>query len=99
MLCSRSASLMRMTLTSSAMKSSILRYFSICSCSGLSKLIPLILVTPSMITAISSPNSLRISSRLWSVSSTISWSRPPAMVTESRCLSAKILAVSTQWSR
>ena len=56
-----------------------------------------IFVSPSTMMAISSPNSVRISSTVVSVSSTTSWRSEAAMLTVSSRISMRILATSTQW--
>ena len=56
------------------------------------------LVTPSTSMATSSPNSWRMVSRVTpSQSSTVSWSRPAAMVGASMPISVKMLATYTGW--
>jgi len=97
MLCSRSASLTRMTLMSSTIASSILRKFSAWRCSLEENGMALSLVTPSTTWAISSPNSSRIRSIVVSVSSTTSWRSPAATATVSSFMSARMAATSSGW--
>ncbi len=75
MLCSRSASLMRMTRTSRAMASSILRKFSAWASALLSNWILSSLVTPSTRAATGLPKASATLSEVTPVSSTTSWSR------------------------
>ena len=105
-LCSLSASFMRMTLISFAMARNILRRFSACisSLSAFLSFGSLVLsvrcrcfnfVTPSTRCATSSPNSARISSMVMMVSSSTSWSSPAAMVSLSSSSSASIMATQS----
>ena len=102
-LCSLSASFMRMTLISFAMARNILRRFSACisSLSAFLSFGSLVLsvrcrcfnfVTPSTRCATSSPNSARISSMVMMVSSSTSWSSPAAIVSLSSSSSASTMA-------
>ena len=74
MLCTRSASLMKMTRRSRAIDSSILRKFSACADWRLSKCSPASLVTPSTSPATSRPKRFSTSSAVTGVSSTTSCS-------------------------
>ena len=90
MLCRRSASLTISTRMSWLMARIILRMFSACASSLFSKTIMLILVTPSTMSATSSPNLSSISSMVVPVSSTVSCSRPAATVGSSKPMSARV---------
>ncbi len=95
MLWRRSASLISTTRMSSAMATSILRMFSAWACSRVWTWILPSLVTPSTSRAIASPNSSRISSRVTSVSSTVSWRSAAASVSASRRSSLSRTAAAT----
>ncbi len=97
MLCSRSASLIRITRTSFDIARSILRKFSACSSSCESNFILSSLDTPSTRSATTTPNNSSISSFVTAVSSTTSWRRAAAKAGESRCQSASILETATGW--
>ena len=88
----RSASLIKITRTSSATAMSILRQFSTVSSSVDENFKSLIFVTPCTMWAISLLNSRRKSSSVTGVSSTVSCSRPAQMVSASRLKSIKMLA-------
>ena len=97
MLCVRSASLIRITRTSSATATSILRQFSTVSSSVEENFKSLIFVTPCTMWATSLLNSFFSSSAVTPVSSTVSCSRPAQMVSSSILKSSRICATAQQW--
>jgi hypothetical protein len=99
MLWVRSASFTRITRMSRAIASSILRKFSACFSSRDVKLIWPIFVTPSTSVAISVPKSDSTWSSVASVSSTVSWRSPVAMLGTSSRMSAMMLATESGWVR
>ena len=80
MLCSRSASLMRMTRRSRAIAISILRKFSACASARLSNERWVSLLTPSTRSATVSPKLVAIWGLAVGVSSMTSWRRAATMV-------------------
>ena len=99
MLCSRSASFTSSTRTSLPMATSSLRTFSALSRVRSVKSSLDILVRPSTISAVSSPNWVRTSSRVMRVSSTVSWSSPQATLTASSRHSARDMATARGWKK
>ena len=97
MLCRRSASLIRMTRTSRAIASSILRKFSACASSWLSNSILSSLETPSTSSATGLPKFSLISVLVTAVSSITSCSSAAVSAWESRCHCARILATASGW--
>ncbi|MNC88438.1 hypothetical protein D3C83_42530 [compost metagenome] len=95
MLCSRSASLIRMTRTSRAMASSILRKFSAWASACDSNSILSSLETPSTSSATGLPKLREISVLVIEVSSITSWRRAAVSACESRCHSARMLATAS----
>ena len=90
---------MSTTRMSVLMDSSSLRKFSACSDACEPKMPPEILVRPSTMEAILSPKLFSMSSRVYSVSSTTSWSRAAQMDVEPRPNSEiTILATAMGWS-
>ena len=94
-LCKRSASLIIITLISSDMAMSIFRIFSACCSSREEKGTLPSLVTPLIKLAISLPNIFVISSKVMSVSSTTSCSKPATTQGVSMPSSTKIQAAAT----
>jgi len=83
-----------------AIATTILRKFSACFSSWVFAALNWeSLVTPSTRSAISSPNSPEISSRVASVSSMVSWRRPVTMEASSSFISASRPATSSGWTR
>ncbi len=101
MLWSRSASLIRITRTSSVEASSRRRKFSASVASWLenelSKVEILVRAATSRVT--SGPNSSSSSAAVVSVSSRMSWSMPTAIAISSSSISARIQATVSGWTR
>ncbi len=95
MLCSRSASLMRITRTSRAIASSILRKFSACASAADWNSILSSFETPSTSSATGLPKVSEISSFVTLVSSVTSCRSAAISVWPSRCQSARISATAS----
>ena len=95
MLCSLSASLIRITRTSRTIANNILRIDSAARAQWLCPLMMEILVTPWTRPATSAPNAAVISSRVEPVSSTTSWSSAAITVSASRRVSTRMAATSS----
>ena len=90
-LCRRSAILIKITRISSLIVKSNLRKFSACAEACSPKIPPEILVSPSTICAILSPNILRISSTVYSVSSTTSCNKAAQIEVEPNPISLQTI--------
>ena len=97
MLCSRSPSLMRRTLGSLAIATSIFRIVAACAAWRVSNETRSSLVTPSTIWATAGPKLASSSGNDTAVSSTESWSRAAASVTSSIPRPARTVATATGW--
>ena len=95
MLCSRSASLMTSTRMSRAIATIILRMVSASAVSPYFTLSSL--VTPSTRAATSSPKSAVSCSRVYGVSSTVSWSSAATRVGSVMPMSARIVVTASGW--
>ena len=98
-LCSLSASLIRITLISFDMERTIFLKFSACLSSLVLKTILPMFVTPSTNSATVSPNCLPISSRFTDESSTVSCSMPAIIEGTSSLSRVRISATSIGWLR